>query len=132
MTKDFYGIAEVADRLRVEPHVLRFWEGCFSQVAPRKRRGRRLYSEHDINVLLLIRRLLYEEGYTIKGVRKKLSESRGKDPKLLSDGVTDSDRCAGDNESVMDERGLFLVEEAMCTLASIKEQHVTEIDSHPE
>ena len=61
-------------------HVLRFWEGKFSQVRPLKRGGgRRYYRPEDIALLRRIRDLLYSEGYTIKGVQKLLREGRAKD-----------------------------------------------------
>ncbi len=72
----FRTISEVADELAVPKHVLRFWEGRFSQLKPMKRGGgRRYYRPEDVDLLRGIRHLLYEEGYTIKGVQKILRES---------------------------------------------------------
>jgi len=69
----FRTISEVASELSVPQHVLRFWEGKFSQVSPLKRGGgRRYYRPEDIVLLRRIRFLLYEEGYTIMGVQKLL------------------------------------------------------------
>jgi DNA-binding transcriptional MerR regulator len=74
----FRTISEVADELRVEQHVLRFWETKFSQIKPLKRGGgRRYYRPEDVEVLKNIHHLLYQEGYTIKGVQKLLSAARG-------------------------------------------------------
>lgn len=71
----FRTISEVADELTVPKHVLRFWEGKFPQLRPMKRGGgRRLYRPEDVDLLLGIRHLLYEEGYTIKGVQKVMRE----------------------------------------------------------
>ncbi len=76
----FRTISEVSDELDVPQHVLRFWEGKFSQVRPLKRGGgRRYYRPEDISLLRRIRDLLYSEGYTIKGVQRLLREGRGKD-----------------------------------------------------
>ncbi|MEO3429835.1 MerR family transcriptional regulator [Pelagibius sp. CAU 1746] len=76
----FRTISEVSDELEVPQHVLRFWEGKFSQVRPLKRGGgRRYYRPEDISLLRRIRDLLYSEGYTIKGVQRLLREGRGKD-----------------------------------------------------
>lgn len=76
----FRTISEVSDELDVPQHVLRFWEGKFSQVRPLKRGGgRRYYRPEDIELLRRIRDLLYSEGYTIKGVQRLLREGRGKD-----------------------------------------------------
>jgi DNA-binding transcriptional MerR regulator len=70
-------ISEVSDDLAVPQHVLRFWETKFSQIRPLKRGGgRRYYRPEDILVLKRIQRLLYEEGYTIKGVQRLLKESK--------------------------------------------------------
>ena len=71
----FRTISEVADELDVPQHVLRFWETRFSQVRPMKRAGgRRYYRPQDVDLLRGIRRLLYDEGYTIKGVQKILRQ----------------------------------------------------------
>lgn len=71
----FRTISEVATDLDVPKHVLRFWEGKFSQLRPLKRGGgRRYYRPEDVNLLRGIRQLLYEERYTIKGVQRILRE----------------------------------------------------------
>ena len=70
-------ISEVSEDLNVPQHVLRFWETRFSQVRPLKRGGgRRYYRPEDLVLLRRIQKLLYEEGYTIKGVQKLLREGR--------------------------------------------------------
>ena len=67
----FRTISEAADELHVPQHVLRFWETKFSFIRPMKRAGgRRFYRPQDILVLRGVRRLLHEEGYTIKGVQR--------------------------------------------------------------
>ena len=69
----FRTISEVANKLDVQQHVLRFWETKFSQVRPLKRGGgRRYYRPEDVALLERIHHLLYTEGYTIKGVQKLL------------------------------------------------------------
>ncbi|HEY4163441.1 MAG TPA: MerR family transcriptional regulator [Dongiaceae bacterium] len=71
----FRTISEVADDLEVPQHVLRFWETKFPQIRPMKRGGgRRYYRPEDIELLRSIRDLLYEQGYTIKGVQKLMRE----------------------------------------------------------
>ena len=68
-------IREVADSMDLPQHVLRFWETRFPQIRPLKRAGgRRYYRPDDIERLRLIKRLLYDEGYTIKGVQKLFKE----------------------------------------------------------
>ena len=71
----FRTISEVAADLNVPQHVLRFWETKFAQVRPLKRGGgRRYYRPEDVALLRTIRDLLYDEGYTIRGVQKVLRE----------------------------------------------------------
>ncbi len=75
----FRTISEVASELDVPQHVLRFWETKFSQIKPLKRGGgRRYYRPEDIDLLRRIRSLLYQDGYTIKGVQKVLRENGAK------------------------------------------------------
>jgi DNA-binding transcriptional MerR regulator len=71
-------IGEAAAELGVEPHVLRFWESKFSQIQPLKRTGgRRYYRPSDVALLRRIRGLLYNDGYTIKGVQRLLDDETG-------------------------------------------------------
>ena len=71
----FRTIREVADAMALPQHVLRFWETRFPQIRPLKRAGgRRYYRPDDIERLRRIKRLLYDEGYTIKGVQKLFKE----------------------------------------------------------
>jgi DNA-binding transcriptional MerR regulator len=71
----FRTISEVADELDVPKHVLRFWEAKFAQLKPMKRGGgRRYYRPEDVALLRGIRVLLYNDGYTIRGVQKILRE----------------------------------------------------------
>src|SRR5262252_2369527 len=71
----FRTISEVADDLHIPQHVLRFWETKFPQVKPLKRGGgRRYYRPDDIALLSRIRQCLYQDGYTIRGVQKLLSD----------------------------------------------------------
>ncbi|OCW56770.1 MerR family transcriptional regulator [Hoeflea olei] len=75
----FRTISEVADDLDLPQHVLRFWETRFTQIKPMKRGGgRRYYRPDDIDLLKGIRNLLYDQGYTIKGVQKLLKQNGNK------------------------------------------------------
>ncbi len=75
--KPYYRIGEVAELVGVEPHVLRYWEREFRTIRPTKSaKGQRVYSRRDVENLVLVRGLLYEEGFTIAGAKKKLQESR--------------------------------------------------------
>jgi DNA-binding transcriptional MerR regulator len=71
----FRTISEVAGELDLPQHVLRFWESRFPQIKPLKRAGgRRYYRPRDVEVLRVVKHLLYGEGYTIKGVQRVLKE----------------------------------------------------------
>ena len=75
----FRTISEVADDLDLPQHVLRFWETRFPQIKPMKRGGgRRYYRPDDVELLKGIRHLLYDHGYTIKGVQKLLKNNGNK------------------------------------------------------
>jgi DNA-binding transcriptional MerR regulator len=83
----FRTISEVADDLDIPQHVLRFWETRFTQIKPMKRSGgRRYYRPDDVDLLRGIRRLLYGEGYTIRGVQRILKEHGIKSVQGLIDG----------------------------------------------
>lgn len=69
--KLYFRIGEVARLCDVEPYVLRFWESEFSQLRPNKSgTGQRLYRKRDVEMALRVKRLLYEEGYTIAGAKQ--------------------------------------------------------------
>ncbi len=73
--KLYYRIGEVSRITGVKPYVLRYWESEFRWMAPGKSRSQqRLYRQRDIDVILLIKKLLYEERFTIAGARKRLRE----------------------------------------------------------
>jgi DNA-binding transcriptional MerR regulator len=79
--KLFYKIGEVCQLTDTQPYVLRFWESEFPQLAPKKSRsGQRLYRRKDIDLVLEIKKLLYQEGFTIAGARKKLGMPGGQGP----------------------------------------------------
>jgi DNA-binding transcriptional MerR regulator len=77
--KLFFKIGEVCELIKVQPHVLRYWETEFPMLAPQKNRaGQRVYRRKDVEMVLRIRDLLYEEKFTIAGAKKKLAdEMRG-------------------------------------------------------
>jgi len=75
--KNFFRIGEVSKILQVEPYVVRYWESEFKTVKPvRTSADQRLYRREDLEELLMIRTLLYEEGFTIAGARKRLLEMK--------------------------------------------------------
>uniref|UniRef100_A0A7C4TAY1 MerR family transcriptional regulator n=1 Tax=candidate division WOR-3 bacterium TaxID=2052148 RepID=A0A7C4TAY1_UNCW3 len=74
MEKEFYSIKEVAEMLDIKPYILRYWEKEFAILKPRRNRlGRRFYSKRDIDIVRMIKVMLYEQGYTIAGAKKKLA-----------------------------------------------------------
>jgi len=95
----FRTISEVAEELDLPQHVLRFWETRFSQIKPLKRGGgRRYYRPNDVDLLKGIRKLLYGEGYTIKGVQRILKsegvrfvESLGRGEQVLERRFTEAE-----------------------------------------
>ncbi len=73
--KRYYRIGEVAKLTDVKPYVLRYWESEFRWMAPQKSRSKqRLYRQKDVETILTIKRLLYQERYTIAGARRKLRD----------------------------------------------------------
>lgn len=73
--KIYFKIGEVSEIVGVEPYVLRYWETEFDLLKPSKAPSKhRLYKKRDVELLLDIKRLLYTEGFTIEGARKKLRE----------------------------------------------------------
>ena len=76
-TQAYRTIGEVSKLTNVQPHILRFWEENLSQIKPLKRKGgRRLYSEGDINIIRRVKKLINEEGYSIKEVKNYLSKNK--------------------------------------------------------
>jgi DNA-binding transcriptional MerR regulator len=82
--KLYFKIGEVSSLVGVKPYVLRYWETEFEVLKPGKAPSRhRLYKKKDVELLLEIKKLLYSEGYTIEGARKKLKESKKEDRRQL-------------------------------------------------
>lgn len=72
-SKLYFRIGEVSQLVGVEPHVLRYWEREFRSIRPSKSaKGQRVYSRRDVENLLRVRELLYAQGFTIAGARKRL------------------------------------------------------------
>jgi DNA-binding transcriptional MerR regulator len=88
--KLYFKIGEVAKIVGVKPYVLRYWETEFSVVKPGKTPSRhRLYRRRDVEMLLEIKHLLYKEGYTIAGAKKRLKETQREEPEQLLLPVTE-------------------------------------------
>ncbi|MGA1369671.1 MAG: MerR family transcriptional regulator [Blastocatellia bacterium] len=82
--KLFFKIGEVCELVGVQAHVLRYWETEFPSLQPQKNRaGQRTYRRRDVEMALRIRQLLYDEGFTIAGAKRKIaSEGRTSPPRL--------------------------------------------------
>ncbi len=101
----FRTISEVADELDVPQHVLRFWETKFPQIRPLKRGGgRRYYRPEDVDLLGRIRALLYQEGYTIRGVQRLLREGGLKSGRAGA-GLDDAEASQPDEGALSAEAG---------------------------
>jgi DNA-binding transcriptional MerR regulator len=108
----FRTISEVAGEIDIPQHVLRFWESKFNQIKPLKRGGgRRYYRPEDVELLRRIKSLLYDDGYTIKGVQKLLREGGAKS---LDDGPAAAP--TGDNNAELKA----ILEELMAVSDSLK------------
>lgn len=95
----YYSISDVARMMNLKPHILRFWETEFPMLKPRKNRaGNRAYTERDIKIVGLIRKLLYDEKFTIEGAKLQLKTNREILDDQLSlplDTVTEMSRQSG-------------------------------------
>lgn len=75
--QEFFSIGEVCQITDLKPHVLRYWESQFKFLNPAKNRsGNRVYQRKEIELILLVKHLLYTEKYTIEGARQKVDERR--------------------------------------------------------
>ncbi len=83
--KRYFRIGEASRIVGVEPYVLRYWETEFPQIRPKRADSRqRTYERKDLEIILEIKRLLYEENLTIEGARKKLRQRKGKSSKNIN------------------------------------------------
>jgi DNA-binding transcriptional MerR regulator len=75
--QEFFSIGEVCELTELKPHVLRYWESQFKFLNPAKNRsGNRVYQRKEVELILLVKHLLYTEKYTIEGARQKIDEHR--------------------------------------------------------
>jgi DNA-binding transcriptional MerR regulator len=75
--QEFFSIGEVCDLTGLKPHVLRYWESQFRFLSPAKNRsGNRVYQRREVDLIMLVKHLLYDEKYTIEGARQKVDEHR--------------------------------------------------------
>jgi DNA-binding transcriptional MerR regulator len=106
--KPYFKIGEVAELAGVEPYVLRYWETEFKVIRPEKTRtNQRMYRRRDVEAVLHIKKLLYDEGYRIDGAKRKLRELSGEEPAVqvkalasnLRSLISDLEKIVDDDES---------------------------------
>jgi DNA-binding transcriptional MerR regulator len=106
--KLFYRIGDVSEITGIKPHILRYWEAEFSGLHPRKNRaGQRVYERRDVELVLEIKKLLYEQRYTISGAKKLLARQHKQMPKKLAAAKTPGDMTAALKMCRQELRGLL-------------------------
>jgi DNA-binding transcriptional MerR regulator len=108
--KLYFRIGEVAELVGVEPHVLRYWEREFRSIRPTKSaKGQRVYSRRDVENLMRVRELLYREGFTIAGAKKKLQRT-GVEPREVETEPADTSKIREQLTAIRLEIEGFLAE----------------------
>lgn len=93
--REFFSIGDVCELTELKPHVLRYWESQFKFLSPAKNRsGNRVYTRREVELVMLVKHLLYTEKYTIEGAKQKVDEHR------KSGGVKPAARQGLDTETV--------------------------------
>jgi DNA-binding transcriptional MerR regulator len=118
--KLFFKIGEVCEITDTQPYVLRYWESEFPSLAPAKNSsGQRIYRRRDIETVLRIKQLLYEEGFTIAGAKKRLeAEMNGRTETPVPGGVTPA-AVGGDTPQPRDEKSRQALLEVRAQLREI-------------
>jgi DNA-binding transcriptional MerR regulator len=103
--KQYFKIGEVAEIAGVEPYVLRYWETEFKSIRPEKTRSnQRLYRRRDVETVLQIKKLLYDEGFRIDGAKRRLRELSGEEPSLAAKQLAERMRQAlNELEKIVDD-----------------------------
>jgi DNA-binding transcriptional MerR regulator len=104
--KLFYRIGEACKKLDIQPYVLRYWETEFPVLSPKKSKsGQRVYSQEELRLIERIKQLLYDEGYTIAGAKKKL------DAELAEGGFEDVEPADDEGGGDLDTGGAKRIEQ---------------------
>jgi DNA-binding transcriptional MerR regulator len=117
--KLFFKIGEVCEITETQPYVLRYWESEFPALAPAKNSsGQRIYRRRDIETVLRIKQLLYDEGFTIAGAKKRLEQELGERPETRRpDGEEANNGASGGGAP--DERSRTVLHEVRAQLREI-------------
>jgi DNA-binding transcriptional MerR regulator len=100
--KQFFKIGEVSRITELKPHVLRYWESEFKVIRPQKSRtNQRLYKRADVELLLYIKKLLHQDGYTIAGANKHLDELRRRKKPPLNDPIAVLEHLRGEVKEIL-------------------------------
>jgi DNA-binding transcriptional MerR regulator len=106
--KLFYRIGDVSEITGIKPHILRYWEAEFSVLHPRKNdAGQRVYQRRDVELVIEIKKLLYEQRYTISGAKKFLARQHKQAPKKSVPAKTPGDMSAVLKKCRQELRGLL-------------------------
>jgi DNA-binding transcriptional MerR regulator len=106
--KLFYRIGDVSEITGIKPHILRYWEAEFSVLHPRKNdAGQRVYERRDVELIIEIKKLLYEQRYTISGAKKFLARQHWKMPKKALAARAPGDMSAALSMCRQELRGLL-------------------------
>jgi DNA-binding transcriptional MerR regulator len=106
--KLFYRIGDVSEITGIKPHILRYWEAEFSGLHPRKNRaGQRIYERRDVELILEIKKLLYEQRYTISGAKKLLARQHKQMPNKPAAAKSPGDMTAALQMCRQELRGLL-------------------------
>jgi DNA-binding transcriptional MerR regulator len=115
-----YRIGDVSRMTDVKPFVLRYWETEFPMLEPVKSpRGHRLYRQEDVDLVLRIKRLLYDEGFTIAGARRHLREQDGGE---VSDSAANSSAHHGDASQVLSRKMLLDLRDTLRAFLTLLER----------
>lgn len=108
-SKKYYRIGEVCKLVGLEAHIIRYWESVFPAIRPRRASKQRLYRAKDLETILVIKKLLYEEGFTIAGAKKKLAGNVVQDKRdIKKNTFLQSAGCATCRETFMGIRSELL------------------------
>lgn len=118
--KLYYSIGEVSDLAGLKPYVLRYWETEFSNLSPSKNRaGNRVYTEKDIEIILEIKRLLYQDKFTIEGARQYFNNT----PSSNESGPEPPNKAGIIREKEIVKRALLDIQESLHELIELIRKH---------